>query len=208
MVFSEANSSPPKSLITVVGCGALGQFYAAQLIHAGHEVRLLARRDAAKLAQRGLFLHQTPTPTIASTALFPILTISPQRFSLGTDALTWQGAAPADWLLVALKATAIDSAQALVAPLIGPNTGIVVMCNGLGLEDRFADWFGAAHIFGMLCYVGVSRDDDGTVRHHAYGHVGVGHYLDEPQARLRLEQLCQSAGIECHANESLLEARW
>jgi 2-dehydropantoate 2-reductase len=194
--------------IAVVGAGAIGQFYAAQFIRAGHEVRLLARRDAATLAVRGMAVHQTPTPNIASTADTTCFTLAPDRFRVAADPVALATPTLPDWVLVALKTTALAEARALIAPLVGPTTRVVAMCNGLGVEDRFADWFGAARVFGLLCFVCVNRDDDGTIRHLGYGAVAAGHYGEDAAERARLADLCRGAGITCMAPASLLEARW
>jgi 2-dehydropantoate 2-reductase len=194
--------------IAVVGCGAVGQFYAAQLIAAGHAVRLLARRDAVVLAERGLVVHQTPTPQVRTSNETSILRLPPGTFNVATTPEALVTNAPLDWVLVALKTTALDQARALVEPLVSADTGIVVMCNGLGIEDRFAQWAGPERIFGLLCFIGVNRDDDGTIRHVVFGHVSAGHFQDDAVKRSRLVQLFESAGITCEHTQSLLEARW
>ena len=200
--------SDEKSEITLVGCGALGQFYAAQLILAGHHLTLLARRDAVALAERGLVVHQSRTSQIRSSEEQSLLQIPPGSFEVATSAEDLSTSLQADWVLVALKTTALGQARALVEPLLGPDTCIVVMCNGLGIEDRFAEWFGPERVFGLLCFVGVNRDDDGTIRHLAFGHVTAGHFLDDPLKCERLVQLFEGAGVVCEHTDSLLEARW
>ncbi len=192
----------------MAGCGAVGQFYAAQLIAAGHAVRLLARRDAAVLAERGLVVYQTPTPQVRTSNETPILRLLPDMFKVATAPEPLVTNALLDWVLVALKTTALDQARALVEPLLSADTGIVVMCNGLGIEDTFAQWAGPERVFGLLCFIGVNRDDDGTIRHRAFGHVSVGHFQDDPVKRGSLVALLESAGIACEHTESLLEARW
>ena len=196
------------SRIAVVGCGAIGQFYAAQLCLAGHELRLLARRDAPSIASRGIVVHQTPTPKVKSSLSHPLVHIAPERLVVATAPEQLIDEHELDWVFVALKTTALPQARALVAPLLGKQTRIAVMCNGLGVEDHFADWFGPTRVFGLICFVGVNRDDDGTIRHIAFGHVSVGHFQDNERERQRLQRLLEGAGIECECPESLLEARW
>ncbi len=194
--------------VAVVGCGALGQFYAAQLIHAGHHLRLLSRRDTAALSTRGLVVHQTPVPHVKSSEQCSLLHIEPQRFEVSSDAEALAHGASVDWVLVALKTTALGEAKRLVAPFVGAQTRVAVLCNGLGVEDQFAEWFGAERIFGMLCFIGVNRDSDGTIWHKAFGHVSIGHFHDCVKERDGLVQLFEGAGIACEPSESLLEARW
>lgn len=206
--MQDTSATSGKTVIAVVGSGAVGQFYAAQLILAGHDVRLLARRDAGVLAERGLILHQTVTPDIKSSLEHSHVQIAPHRFVVATDPQSLVVSGKPEWVLIALKTTALGQARALVEPLLGPQTRIVVLCNGLGIEDRFADWFGASRIFGLLCFIGVNRDDDGTVEHKAFGHVAAGHFQDNRAERERLVHLFETAGVTCANTESLLEARW
>jgi 2-dehydropantoate 2-reductase len=196
------------SHIAVVGCGAIGQFYAAQLSHAGHELRLLARRDATTLASRGIVVYQTRTPKVKSSLNCELLHIPAERIVVGKTAVDLLRGPPLDWVFVALKTTALDQARELVEPLLGANTRVAVMCNGLGVEDHFARWFGAERVFGLICFVGVNRDDDGAIRHLAFGHVSLGHFQDNVSERECLRQLLDGAGIECECPHSLLEARW
>jgi 2-dehydropantoate 2-reductase len=200
--------NPEIASIAVVGCGAVGQFYAAQLSHAGHALRLLARRDARVLAERGIVVRQTPTPKVSSSYDCPVLRIGPDRITVATTPEKLAEDGYPDWVLVALKTTALHEARALVAPLLGKSTGVVVMCNGLGVEDHFAEWFGPQRVFGLMCFVAVNRDHDGTIQHVAFGHVVAGHFQDDPWQRARLQRLFEGAGIECECPRSLLEARW
>jgi 2-dehydropantoate 2-reductase len=204
------HSSPnlPEASVAVVGAGAVGQFYAAQLILAGHEVRILARRDAAVLAHRGLVVEQTPSPDIQSSQRLTRLTLLPERFTVGTEPTELIRPAAPSWVLVALKTTALPHARPLIEPLVGADTRVVVLCNGLGIEDELAEWLAPERVFGLLCFVAVNRDHDAAIRHLAFGHVVAGHFLDDPRERQALTDLWRSAGVRCDESSSLLEARW
>jgi 2-dehydropantoate 2-reductase len=187
--------------IAVVGTGALGQFYGAQLLLAGHEVHFIARRDADVLTQRGLVIHQVPTNQVASTATLPLIQRHP--VAVHRDAA---GIGPVDWIVVTLKTTGLDALGPLVPDLLGSETRLTVLCNGLGIEERIAAWVPPDRIFGQLCFVCVNRDDDGTVRHLAHGAVAVGSLAGAPVDALA--DLWTGAGVRCHRPASLLEARW
>lgn len=206
LCMTHQNAAP--LTVAVVGAGALGQFYAAQLSHAGHRLKLLARRDAAVLATRGIVVRQTPTPKIKSSLESQLIEIRPDQIEVATSPEQLAAHGFPDWVLVSLKTTALAQARSLVSPLVGPHTRIAVMCNGLGVEDHFAEWFGPERVFGLLCFVGVNRLDDGTIHHLAFGHVAVGHFQDQVGERQKLQRLFESAGVECECPRSLLEARW
>lgn len=192
------------SRIVVVGAGAVGQFYGGQLIHAGHEVAFLARRDAAVLASRGLVINQAATPQITSSTC-PVLHLAPGTFKVAQDPRLLT---PPDWLLIALKTTALGSLPHLIGPLIGPATRVVALCNGLGVEERLAALADPQRILGALCFVCINRDADGTIRHLAHGQLTVGSLAEDTEETRRLQDLWTSAGVTSHAPSSLREARW
>jgi len=187
--------------IAVVGTGALGQFYGAQLLLAGHDVHFIARRDADVLAERGLVIHQVPTNQVASTSTTPLIRRHPIRVHRHARDI-----GPVEWIVVTLKTTGLEALGDVVPDLLDDRTRLTVLCNGLGVEERIAAWVPPDRIFGQLCFVCVNRDDDGTVRHLAHGAVAVGSLAQVPVDDLA--DLWTGAGVRCHRPASLLEARW
>ena len=195
------------SRIVMVGAGAIGQFYGAQLSLAGHEVRFLARRDLAVLRRRGLVLHQQPTDHVASTQGRSEVHLSPGSFQ-ATDDPSEAAAGGVDWCLLATKASALPEAERLCGPAVRAGAKLAALLNGLGVEEQLAAWCPPEQVHGVLCFIYVNRDDDGTVRHLAHGRVAVGHLLDDPARRGELAGLWRSAGISVVEPPCLLEARW
>ena len=151
------------------------------------------RRDYDAVAAQGLRIHSKdgdftlPSPAIARTSA-----------EIG----------PVDWVLCALKATAIEEAQALVAPCVDDHTRILAVMNGLGVEDRFAQWFGAARIFGGLAFTCINRGEPGEVHHIDYGSVILGHLEDDRAELAAAAELWRGATVEVTTSPSLLAARW
>ncbi|HAT11520.1 MAG TPA: hypothetical protein DCS97_13210 [Planctomycetes bacterium] len=195
------------SRVIIVGAGAIGQFYGAQLILAGHEVCFVARRDLTALRMRGLVLHQEPSTYVASTRLHRTLVLPPSAFRATADPAE-AAAGGVDWCLLATKASALAEAQRLCAPAVAAGARMAALLNGLGVEDALAQWCPPQRVFGVLCFICVNRDADGTIRHIAHGQVGVGHLLDQPEESATLAALWRSAGIAVLEPPCLLEARW
>ena len=179
--------------IAVIGAGAVGGYYGARLALAGHDVRFLLRRDLAAVREQGLRVfsprgdfHLRDVRAAASPA------------ELGQT----------DWVICSLKATALESARELVAPCVGPNTRIVALMNGLGIEPRFAEWFGAERVFGGMAFVCINRGAPGVIHHLEYGRVSIGHALDEPAENAKLETLLTSGDIETVVAPNHRYARW
>lgn len=177
----------------MIGAGAVGSYYGARLAQAGHDVRFLMRRDYDAVAAAGL--HCT-SPAGDFTLPAPVIARTPQEIG------------PVDWVVCALKSTSINAVPALVGPCVGPHTRILVLMNGLGLEERFAESLGRERIFGGMAFTCVNRGAPGQVHHLAYGAVTLGHLLDDPAEVERALALWQPARVEFSGVPSLRRARW
>ncbi|HYE07816.1 MAG TPA: 2-dehydropantoate 2-reductase [Planctomycetota bacterium] len=193
--------------IAVIGGGAIGCFYAAQCVLAGHAVSVLFRRDADRVARDGLRLHRTPTDQVAGTFRGD-LALSPtaMRVCRTAEELTREGAP--DWILVAMKTTALGSAAPHLAEAARGGGDVVVLCNGLDVEEDLVPVIEPSRLFGMLCFVCVDRDAEGVIHHRAHGRVAVGHRDDDARRASRLADLVTGIGIRCERVASLREARW
>lgn len=179
--------------IAVIGAGAVGSYYGARLAQAGHEVRFLMRRDYQAVKVNGLKVT-SPDGDFALDNL--------------RIALSSQDIGQVDWVLCALKATSIDNAQELLQPCIAANTRIIVLMNGLGLEEQFAEWFGPERIFGGLAFTCINRGEPGYIHHLAYGPIVLGHYQNDPLELETATALWSQSRVSITTSSSLLSARW
>lgn len=179
--------------VAVIGAGAVGGYYGGRLAEAGHDVRFLVRRDYHAVTASGLNV-----------------TSPDGDFRLTDPAVARDSAeiGPVDWVICALKSTSIHSAHKLVQPCVGTDTRILVLMNGLGLEDIFAGWFGAERVFGGLAFTCINRGKPGYVHHLAYGMVAVGHYRDDPAEIDNAMRLWSGSKTSVVPAASLLKARW
>ena len=179
--------------IAVIGAGAVGGYYGARLAQAGHDVRFLLRRDLEVVRANGLRVFSRdgdfhlPRVTAAATA-----------DELGT----------VDWVICSLKATALEQARELVTPCLREDTRILALMNGLGVDARFAEWFGAHRVFGGMAFVCINRGEPGVIHHLDYGRVSLGNVLDDAGENDALETLLRDANIETVVAPNLRYARW
>lgn len=179
--------------IAVIGSGAVGCYYGALLARAGHDVRFLMRRDLDAVRRGGLEIR-------SPGGHFRLEHV--QAFATSDEI------GPVEWAICSLKSTALEEAPRLLAPCLGPETRLVALMNGLGIEDQLAETFGARRVFGAMAFVCINRGEPGVVHHLKYGRVTVGHLLDEPAQAARLCELLGSAGIDVAAAPALRAARW
>ena len=179
--------------IAIIGSGAVGSYYGGRLAEAGHDVHFLVRRDYHVVRASGL---NVTSPDGNFTLPHPV--VAKESTEIG----------PVDWVICALKSTSIADAQLLVAPCIGPDTRVLVLMNGLGLEDSFAEWFGAERIFGGMAFTCINRGKPGYIHHMAYGTVSLAHYRDDPAKLKNAVDLWADSKVQVVAAPSLLRSRW
>ncbi len=183
--------------IAVVGAGALGLYYGARLIQSGRQVHLLVRGDYQALATGGLRVFSRDGD----------FALSPEQLRLYTDAHKMPRV---DWVIVTLKTTANHRFAELIEPLLGADTAILTLQNGLGNEDHLAELFGPRRIVGGLAFVCVNRLEPGVVRHTDYGLIKLGEMLgpgDSPRACAMAEAFV-AANVPSQTLKNLHAGRW
>ena len=200
----ERHSGPMR--IGIIGAGAIGGWVAAKLAAAGEDVALLARGATAEALQGGLELVERGV----STRVHP-------RVAASAEALGRQ-----DLLAIAVKAPALAEVAEAAAPMIGPDTIVLPMLNGVpwwfagGEPLRSVDPGGAIaaalpqnQVVGCVVHAACRRD--------APARVVVAHadklILGEPEggATERVDRLCAlfgQAGIGCEASDNIRRAIW
>ncbi|MGH7064067.1 MAG: 2-dehydropantoate 2-reductase [Stellaceae bacterium] len=170
--------------IAVIGVGGIGGPYGASLAKAGAEVTFVARgAHLAAMREHGLRVEGDRGETH----------IRPTR---ATDDIASIG--PVDYVLFCVKLWDVESAGAQLRPLIGPQTAVVALQNGVDAADRLAAILGAQAVMGGTAFVTGSIVAPGIVRQTgAYQEMTFGELDSRASARgERLRELCRAAGFE------------
>jgi 2-dehydropantoate 2-reductase len=179
--------------IAVVGCGAVGSYYGAMLGRAGREVHFLLRSDFEAVRQKGV--------TIRSPA--GNFTIHPQC------AKTPEAIGLSDLVLIGLKTTANVQFPKLLPPLVGPQTAVVTLQNGLGNTEQLARLFSPERILSGLCFVCLNRVKPGVIHHLEYGMIVLGEFQRRAGPRTHgLAAMFRGAGVPCKVTDNLARAQW
>lgn len=185
---------PVHPRIAVVGAGALGLYYGGRLARAGHDVTFLARGDLPELRLNGV------------TVAYPgeRYTVNPVKAAASAEEI-----GPVDLVVIGLKATANHALPRLLPPLLGPETAVVNLQNGLGVDEQVAAVAGAERVIGALCFVCVNRTAPGVAECTMAGYVAMGELAGGPLARTEaVALLFKGAGVKTQVAVSLLTARW
>lgn len=192
--------------ICVVGAGAIGGWIAARLALAGNEVSLIARGETLQaIDTQGLLITDG-----GDTRCVAVTTTSIPA-TLGTQ----------DVVVIAVKAPALPGIAPTLGPLLGPDTQIVPMLNGVPwwfTDDplwsvdpdlSIADALPVEQVAGCVIHASCFRD--------APNHVVVKQadklILGEPGggASERIERLCTlfaNAGVRSDASENIRRPIW
>ncbi len=199
-------SAPERPRIAVVGAGAIGGWIAAKLALAGEPVSMLARGDTLEaLRSGGLRLTECDAPRSAEVLA------SNDPAELG----------PQDVLVIAVKAPTLAEAAEAARPMIGAETLLVPMLNGvpwwftgepLASVDpggRIAAALPQAQVIGSVVHAACSRSaPNAVVVKHADQLIlgepagGTGERID------RIAALFERAGIRVERHDNVRRAIW
>lgn len=136
--------------IAVLGAGAVGGYYGALLARAGHEVGFVARGQALEaIRARGLAVRSGLgdfTVTVRA---------EPDPALLGK----------AELAVVAVKTYSNPQALPLLRPLVGPETVVLTLQNGVDSAEEVAGVVGKDPVLAGATYIGVSVAEPGVIEH-------------------------------------------
>ena len=137
--------------IVVVGAGAVGTYFGGRLAQAGLDVTFVARGKTLEAIQR----HGLRGESIAGDAELPEVNVANSPEAVG----------PADVVLVAVKAGQVRELAASLKPLVGPDTVVVPMQNGVEAPGFLVEALGSGPVVGGLCKVFAFKTDLCSVKH-------------------------------------------
>ena len=123
--------------LAIYGTGGAGGYFGAQLARAGEDVTSVARGDHLKAIQA----HGLRVETLAGE-----IVIQPAK---ATDDPAQ--VAPVDVTLLGVKAWQVEEVAKKLRPMIGPETFVVPLQNGVEAASQLAAILGAEHVLGGLC---------------------------------------------------------
>jgi 2-dehydropantoate 2-reductase len=182
--------------IAVVGAGAMGSVYAGILADAGNEVWAVDvwAEHVEAMRTRGLVVEgASGTRTV--------------RLQATTDPAE---AGVCDLVVIATKAVDVEAAAGAVTPLLGPETVVLPIQNGLGSADRIAAVLGEERVaIGVAGGFGASMVGPGHVHHNGWEHVRLGerHAPATPRIR-RIADTWAEAGFRVEVYDDVDQLVW
>ncbi len=181
-------------IFTVFGAGAVGAYYGGLLARAGHQVHFLVRSDYEVIRQNGL------------TILSPdgdIFLKNPSVFNTPAEV------PDSDVILISLKTTGNKYLKDQLFPLIKKDTVLLILQNGMGMEEEMQNWFPQNPILGGMCFICSRKKAPGIIEHQDKGAITLG-CLEKGNEGHRDEigAILNMASVPTTIVEDLQEARW
>jgi 2-dehydropantoate 2-reductase len=123
--------------VAVFGTGGAGGYFGAQLAQAGHDVTFVARGEHL----RAIRAHGLRLDTPDGEQVIDRCQATDDPAQIG----------PVDVVLVGVKSWQVPAAAAAIRPLIGTDTIVVPLQNGVDAPDQLAAVLGPEHVLGGLC---------------------------------------------------------
>lgn len=182
--------------IAIMGAGGVGGYFGGLLAHAGYDVAFIAR---------GEHLTAIQTHGLRVESVHGDFTVYPAWASADPAEV-----GPADYVIFATKTHHFDQALAAMRPLVGPDTTILPLQNGIDAAERVAAALGRRHVIGGLCQVGSYIAAPGVIKQISQFRRVVAGELDGPiTPRVRaIVAALQAAGATAEATADIQEALW
>ena len=198
---NEPNEFPVRLTYGVLGAGALGGFYGGLMARAGFDIHFLFHSDYAHVREHGLRVdsklgdfYLPKVNAYSSPAEMP----------------------PCDVLLIGLKSTQNHLLRELITPIIHPKSIVLVLQNGLHVEQSAREILGPKRVAGGCCFLCSNKVGPGHIRHLDYGRIVFGPYRgidgkDKGPDQGILEAIHRdmvASKIEAHLTDDLTTTKW
>jgi 2-dehydropantoate 2-reductase len=182
--------------IGVIGVGGLGGYYGGLLAKAGHSVGFVARgAHLAALKASGLRVFSVH----GDFAVAPV-TASDRPEQIG----------PVDLVLICVKTPALELAAADALPLLGPESVVLGLQNGIDAAERIGAVVGAGRVLGAATWIAANIEAPGVIRQvSSFRRIVAGELDGRMTDRLeRVVAALKSMGIAVEASGDIRKVLW
>ncbi|MEM7169383.1 MAG: 2-dehydropantoate 2-reductase N-terminal domain-containing protein, partial [Pseudomonadota bacterium] len=170
--------------IAVIGAGGVGGYFGGRLAAAGHQVFFAVRgRQREAFREQGLRLKSALGDL---TLPDPLLLDNPETIGV------------CDAVLICTKLWGLEEALELVRPLVGDDTMVVPLQNGVDAESLAVERLGTGAVLGGVAYIAAEIEEPGVIRHTGkMARLALGELDGRESPRLKaLVAACQAAQVD------------
>jgi 2-dehydropantoate 2-reductase len=181
--------------IAVIGAGGVGGYFGGRLGGSGEDVHFVARgAHLAALQSTGLRLV-SPKGDLD----LPRVKATDNPAAIG----------PVDAVLFTVKMYDVEPAAAMLSPLVGSDTVVITLQNGVEAIDIVSRHVGRSHVAGGVAYVAAVVDRPGVIRHTTLDTLIFGELDGRRSPRLNaLAEACVRAGFKARVSDQIQTDLW
>jgi 2-dehydropantoate 2-reductase len=182
--------------IAAMAAGAVGGYFGGRLAAAGHDVAFIARRSHLDaLRKDGLRIE-----SVHGDLHLPKVNATDEPMQVG----------PVDVVLFAVKLWDTETAAELSRPLVGPDTRVITLQNGVDSYERVAPILGADKTIPGTAYIATVLGGPGLVRHTSkFAIMRCGRIDGRPDERLTaFVEAAKAAHIDIQPQDDMNRERW
>jgi len=136
--------------IAVLGAGGVGGYYGGLLARSGQDVTFVARgKHLQAIRERGLLVQ-----SVHGDFAVPPAQATDEPAEIG----------PVDLVLVTVKSYDLDAAARAARPMVGPETTVLPLLNGLDAAERLAAILGEKPVLAGLTHLSSGVTSPGVIR--------------------------------------------
>ena len=184
-----------RARFAVMGTGGVGGGFGARLARSGFPVSFIARGAHLAAIRAGGLRVETPEG----------------GFAVAVPATDDPGAiGPVDFVLFTVKLWDTEAAAETIRPLIGPETAVLCLQNGVEGPEILTRVLGAAHVMGGVAEISATIEGPGVIRQVSdFCRLRFGEMDDRRSGRAaRLGTALAEAGIEAEHSADIRRTLW
>ena len=182
--------------IAVMAAGAVGGYFGGKLAMAGHDVHFIARgTHGDAIREKGLRVDSVKGDFVVKNAQ-----VTDDPASVG----------PVDILLFAVKLWATKDAAELCKPMIGPDTLVIPLQNGVDALDVVSGVLGGQHTGGGIAKISAVISEPGVIKHVSeFASIEFAEADSKPSERTaKFLAACQEAGFDAEISTDIIKSLW
>lgn len=182
--------------IAVMGSGGVGGYYGGLLAQASHDVTFIARgAHLVALRENGLQVK----------SVYGDFTVAPIQ---ATDTPAEVG--PVDLVMVCVKTPDTDRAAQGIKPMVGPDTTVMSLQNGIDAAERLGAVVGIEHIVGGTTWISSVIESPGVIQQFSQiRRIVLGELDGRITARVQaLAEVLSSTGANVEVTDNILKLLW
>ncbi|MBV9394717.1 MAG: 2-dehydropantoate 2-reductase [Methylobacteriaceae bacterium] len=183
--------------IAIMGAGGVGGYFGGRLALAGNDVTFVARGAHGDAIRRN---------GLSAGGTLGEFHVNPAKCVASPDEL----GEPPDVILFAVKLSAMQSAAEQLLPIVGANTSVYTVQNGVEAADVVGGVLGHEKVVPGIAYISAIISEPGVINTRAaFGALAFGERDGRESARVKaFQETCKAAQFEAQIPPDITRAIW